>query len=481
MSLLSKSASLLLCGAAVAGLVVRSSPRLSARWFYWRSLAQASLFYGINTVKRKLCNIVGIPLAPYGGTTSISPKWMQKILEDNYKTKLPALLSVEITDDKIAGGFNGKMMRIRLHWSSPPPAELDIPSQMIIKSVQNQVGRLHASLMLGTPREALFSREYGQNNRDPVLNVMPRVIYANGSWWSGEYVTIMEDLSLKGGFHGGVMLGNQCFGEVPVPDNIKQDPLVVVDTIFAQAADIHAKYWRDEKLLKYKWMKNVAWIQGHERGSWEMAMINMRHRFNTVMKAFKSGKTKVPWSDHMISTINNAFENTNWRTFRSKMNLSDPTTPFTLCHGDFHASNTLWCPPNDKSPTSRVYLIDWSEVGVFCPFTELAQFIVSHITVADRRAHEREIFERYYNHLVEKGVDSKVFPLEDCWKRYQIGGIERWLLMLILLAGISIQYPQALSDDHIAWFYNQVSTFVEDHGTPEILKSLSFMSGYCLA
>jgi len=406
---------------------------------------------------------------------------MQSILEATYKTKLPELSSIEVTSDKIFGGFSGKMTRIKLHWSSPPPAELDIPSQMIIKSAQHQVRRLHASLMLGTPREALFSREYGQNNRDPVLNVMPRVIYANGSWLSGEYVTIMEDLSLKSAFHGGIMLGNQCFGAVPVPDNIKQDPLFVVETIFMLAADIHAKYWRDETLLKFNWMKNVAWLQGRERASWEMAMINMRHKFNNVLQAIKSGKTKVPWSDHMISTINNAFDNTNWNTFKSKMNLSDPTTPYTLCHGDFHASNTLWCPASAKDPRPRAYLIDWSEVGVFCPFTELAQFVVSHVSVADRRAHEREIFERYYQRLVKQGVDGKVFPLETCWEKYKLGGIERWLLMLVLLANISIDAPQALSDDHIAWFYNQVATFVEDHGTAQNLKSLSFMSAYCIA
>ena len=481
MSLLSTNTSLLLLGTVIASFIVGSSPRLSARWFYWRSYAQASLFYGLNTIKRKLCGVLGINLPPYGGSTSISPKWMQEALELTYKTKLPALSSVEITKDKISGGFSGRLVRIRLHWSSPPPPELDIPSQMIVKSVQNQIQSLHASIMLGTPREAFFSREYGQNNRDPVLNVMPRVIYANGSWWSGEYVTVMEDLSIKRAFHGGVMLGNQCFGDVPVPENIKQDPLFVVETIFMQAANIHARYWRDEGLLKFNWMKNVAWLQGRERSSWEMAMINMRYKFNKVLRAIKRGNTQVPWSDHMISTINNAFDNTNWHTFRANMNLSDPTTAFTLCHGDFHASNVLWCPASETNPKPRPYLIDWSEVGVFCPFTELAQFIVSHVLVADRRAHEREIFERYYRRLVEKGVDSNVFPLETCWELYKRGGMERWLQMLILLADISMNYPQALSDSHIAWFYNQVATFVEDHGTEQTLKSFSFMSAYCLA
>jgi len=170
-----------------------------------------------------------------------------------------------------------------------------------------------------------------------------------------------------------------------------------------------------------------------------------------------------------------ALKNTSWDLFRRRMNIKDPHTAFTLCHGDFHASNMLWA-GGAKKP---FYLVDWSEVGVFCPFTDIAQFLVSNATVELRRKHEKRLFESYHNRLIERGVSPEIFPLEVCWENYKAGGIERWLQMFALLASFNLDNPKNFPDFAVVWFQNQVQAFIQDHANGCKLEP-GFISGYCL-
>ena len=150
---------------------------------------------------------------------------------------------------------------------------------------------------------------------------------------------------------------------------------------------------------------------------------------------------------------------------------------FTLTHGDFHAGNVLWRGDGDGGGGSggdrdtdgarrRCLWIDWPEVGVFCPYTDLAQFIVSHVTVDLRRKHERSLVRRYHDRVVSllQEQPGKVAPTwEDAWERYVAGGKERWLRLFVHLAYIHIRNEKALSLEAVQWFHDQVDSFLEDH------------------
>jgi aminoglycoside/choline kinase family phosphotransferase len=168
--------------------------------------------------------------------------------------------------------------------------------------------------------------------------------------------------------------------------------------------------------------------------------------------------------DHMIN-------NTSWSKFQANFDIRSPNTPFTLCHGDFHAGNVMWSRTKTGPPCS---LVDWSEAGIFCPFTELAQFLVSHASIELRRKHELQLVRAHYERLA---VPAATFPFSDCWERYKAGGLERWLQLLVLLAVFGLDKTHGLPESGVQWFHDQVAAFAEDHAD-SCKRPLMLMTGY---
>lgn len=439
-------------------------PSFNSKYFKWTCWIQTHITFTFSNLRRSLLQLAGTSREFYGSDLEVSPQWLHKVLQQRMNAKLPPLLGVEITKDKLTGGMVGKMLRLSLRWQEGSSQEL--PTTLIVKIVSPTFEGHYASIMLGSYREAIFYDQFSS------LSILPRSYYAHGSAITGEYIIIMEDLAPRTTLVGHI-LGNQCWGAVKVPDTI-ESPLKVLETIFLETADFHAKFWRDRSLLKLKWLKAVDWIQGNNRAKWELGVKIMQQKWQIIMENVKAGKTSIKYSQKVTEAMNTAKVNTSWQTFLSEFNISQPTTPFTICHGDFHPSNLLW--EGGKRP---VYMVDWAEVGVFCPFTDIAQFLISHATVEFRRQHELHLLRVYYNRLVENGVSPTTFPFDECFERYKRGGIERWLQMLILLAYINVKTPNALPDFGVTFFHDQVNAFVEDHAD-SCKKPIAFMSGYCL-
>jgi hypothetical protein len=96
--------------------------------------------------------------------------------------------------------------------------------------------------------------------------------------------------------------------------------------------------------------------------------------------------------------------------------------------------------------------------------------MISNTSVDFRRENERQLFDEYYQRLVEHGVDSAEFPPEMGWERYRAGGIERWLQLFIVLA--AARFPEF----SLLWFSRQVESFLQDH-YPSIPKCFNSVYG----
>jgi len=390
--------------------------------------------------------------------------WLRRIIQEYMgdSIKVPEIVKVE-HGDQLVGGLSAQMHRLILSW--PDGADDRLPRSLVVKTVHSGFSSHLSSAMMGHAREALFYHKYGTAKDSQISNI-PKVLYAKGSMMTGDVLILMEDLSPVASA-GGHLFGNQCWGPPQLPKDANIDPMVALETIFLSAADMHAKYWRQESLLSESWMKMVSYLQGKNRSQWEFATDRIKMKWQKLLKAAEEKTTGVKWSDTVISEINTTMANTNWNNFQRRFDVSSPDTPFTLCHGDFHASNLLWVWKQKDIP---FYLVDWSEISVYCPFTDLAQFMISHVTTELRREHELRIFTAYYNRLVERGVSPKTFPIEACWARYKAGGIEKWTSMLIIMASFN------LPDAAIQWFHDQVHDFIEDHGGE---KNACLVTPYC--
>lgn len=463
---------------------------LRARWGQWRAAG---------SVPHRIASA----LAASSPTTPLPPPaeliaWAESFLGTEGK-----LRHVEVSGDGLGGGFMGAMFKLLLTWdedSVDSVDNIDRPRSLVVKTLTPVFARRLSSILLGNAREAYFYRNFASNlatlgsatERQEVRSVVPRVYHADGSWATGDFVVVMEDLSTTGARLGSHVLGNQCWGPVkggfPAELQTESVGLQMIEQVFAAMADVHAAFWRDESLLGHSWLKAAEWLQGRERARWELAMDGMRSKWLGIKRTIEQGKTGVKWSDEVVRAMDDSLAATSWETYQRSFDVTKPTTPFTLCHGDFHAANILWVPGRERTADdgegdgarigSKVYMVDWPEVGIACPFTELAQFMISNASPELRRKHERRLFADYHARLVAKGVCGRTFSLEACWERYQRGGIERWLQMLTLMTLFG------LPDACVGWFHDQVAAFVHDHHADASAglkgRSIPLMSAYAL-
>jgi thiamine kinase-like enzyme len=95
--------------------------------------------------------------------------------------------------------------------------------------------------------------------------------------------------------------------------------------------------------------------------------------------------------------------------------------PLGLVHGDFRLDNLLF---GDAEGTKPLTVVDWQTVGWGPAMTDVSYFLGGGLSVADRRAYERELVGEYHSALSALGVAG--FGWEECWEGYRrqtFGGI----------------------------------------------------------
>ena len=474
------------------------------KWYLYRStyVKTAALFY-LTPLGRGLVRLVGCrgSIAPNGDEATVEVEWVRRAIAAEQRkpdslwsrNDLPeasSIRSVSIARDGLKGGFVGEMFKILVYTDQYPDTRLaaeletdaaDAPeptpaTTLVVKTIRRDLGRRFSAALLGTAREAFFYRDFASSPELTDLRLTPRTLYADGSRAAGSFTVVMEDLSKKAVL-ASQLLGHQCWGPPPplptTMTNAVPQPEHVIEAAFVQYAQVHARFWRRGELLDMPWLKHVDWLLGRDRARWELAMDGMHTRWSTILE--HAAESKVVWPNEVVAMTHEALNNTSWAAFHERFDVSKPDTPFTLCHGDFHAGNMFWA-----HSSNDVYSVDFAEVGVFCPFTELAQYLVSNATVALRREHEQRLFRLYYDRLIAEGVSPELFPYDQCWERYKLGGIERWLQMLIIMGAIHALMPNGMPGFAMDFFIEQTRAFIEDHGST-LKKPIMFMTGYCIA
>ena len=87
-------------------------------------------------------------------------------------------------------------------------------------------------------------------------------------------------------------------------------------------------------------------------------------------------------------------------------------SPRTLIHHDVQGDNLLVA--GDGEPS--LAFVDWQLTTAARPVVDLADFLVRHLDMSERRRHEDRLLEIYHSVLTERGVAD--YPLEQCRNDY---------------------------------------------------------------
>jgi hypothetical protein len=348
--------------------------------------------------------------------------------------------------------------------SDDRPSGLNPPA-LLVKTVRySSVEHRYDMLAAGNYREA---RYYGSDfERVGRFSGGVRVVYAHSSPVTAESVVVMQDLrseerprTLGLNFY----CGNQVWG---IPPEVKaamaqRSPERLLRTFFERAADLHGAFWCDPSLKASRWLKAADWYRGENKAAWTLAVKGGALAWAKA-KALRPASVMSP---ALIGIIDRSFACASWAGLQAR--LHDPSIPFALTHGDFHAANALWRPParaagaaEDASPGS-LFLVDWSEAGVWEPLTDVGQAMISDVSVEVRRKHERALLRAYWERLTggpATRATAAGLPFERCWELYARHSPERWIFMFALLASM----PN-LPDSATTYFHDQLLAFINDH------------------
>ena len=75
-----------------------------------------------------------------------------------------------------------------------------------------------------------------------------------------------------------------------------------------------------------------------------------------------------------------------------------PTQARSLCHGDFHRNNSV------LQPDGRFVVFDWQMIEAGNPLRDVAYWLLTSLTVEQRRAQQKGLLAQYHRALVGEGV-----------------------------------------------------------------------------
>ncbi|KAN0039120.1 hypothetical protein ACTA71_001314 [Dictyostelium dimigraforme] len=438
------------------------------------------------------------------------------------------LTEFKIEQKLLEGGLMGEISRIYLKWENKNDSSLSIslPNSIVIKSIKNNSDScIVSSLERKTYREVDFYQKQMKSNGDNdeasstttatttttttttttnkfmKYDFLPIIYYANKNNETGEYSVIMQDLSDY--ISACKAMGNQCWGKVDGLDLQLYDSFEIVKKCFLETSKIHIENWRDNKKLllnqSNSWLKDFDIYQGNDCGkeewikknyqilksTWEEKTLPIIKKIQEKHQEAAERSSPLINVDQVLKVIDIYFNHyLKWDQFKKRIDTNNEKIPFSLIHGDFHAGNVM-VPfvktlnnnnnnsnnynnqdnqVNHNNQNDKLYLLDFSEIGFGCPFSDMAQFIISNCEIQFRRENEEKLFKIYWNSLAESGkVDLNNFPFDYSFKIYKRGGIDRWIMINILM---SPHIPEFA----FIHFFNQLSTFVLDHYSNDLFN-----------
>jgi len=216
---------------------------------------------------------------------------------------------------------------------------------------------------------------------------------------SGDFVLLLEDLSAA-------RLGSW-----------KHDSIGDTKIALPQLAKIHAKFWGDSALKDYGWIVEPTEVPTSDVIGTEwiknLAQAKSAHRDQ--------------WPDHIWKVCDKI--EAHWDSIMRYMNQSS----HTLVHTDSHLGQMFF--PTEELP--RYYLFDWQFPSKALAAEDVVHLIVNDLSIEDRREHEAELIDLYFESLRRHGVTD--FSREKLWFQCKLS-----LMWLILMNFRTIANPDLL-------------------------------------
>eukprot|EP01064_Diplonema_japonicum_P025851 TRINITY_DN37285_c0_g1_i1.p1 TRINITY_DN37285_c0_g1~~TRINITY_DN37285_c0_g1_i1.p1 ORF type:complete len:411 (+),score=67.78 TRINITY_DN37285_c0_g1_i1:34-1266(+) len=359
---------------------------------------------------------------------------LTKILrESNVLSPEERVINVEI-QPLGGGGYVGTIYKLSLVCGNEV-GERD--EDLVLKTSGGAEGKAF-SIRLSGYREAVF---YNTFARTTCKDIAVPSHHAYSNRLTGKYSILMKNMSHN---YVGVdlLLGNKIWG---LPEGFNrtayQSEAEVLRGVCMAAGRFHAKHWNDKDLLKCEWLKGVDNIQGRGRVWWEMSVEKAKAMWRQRRKSVK-------YSERVLKVMQASLSASVFSHVVEKVNKG----PYTLCHGDWHASNMF------MSRDGELRVCDWCNVSAWNPLRDLSQFFLSDVDLDRHASSLPDLVRVYYTTLRESGADLTGYSYDACWSDFVFYAVSRWVYALPVMDCLP-----GVSDSLMQYFNKQLTTFIEAH------------------
>lgn len=306
-----------------------------------------------------------VPSSP----ADLTPEWLSSVLSTEDR---PVSIS-EVALEPIGVGIGIMSLLFRV---TPTYSEGEGPASLVakIEPPYEQVRMIAAGYRFYETEVAMYRELSGELGLRP-----PELYYAAHDPDSDEFVILMEDL-----------------GHLRTCDQLDGCPIGDARAIVEHLARHHAHWWEDPRLSESYVPKFSAPPYPQFNGqageqSWPIAF----ERFGDLMP-------------ERIRALGSR-----WPEVGPPLLEDIANHALTLCHGDVRLDNVFF----HDDDASTVSIVDWAIASAATGTSDLGYFMSQSLTVEDRRAHEQELTQLYYDTLVENGVRDYTF--EEFWLGYR--------------------------------------------------------------
>ncbi|WP_231466651.1 ecdysteroid 22-kinase family protein [Novosphingobium sp. CECT 9465] len=304
---------------------------------------------------------------------AVDAAWLQGVLRHCYP-------GIAITAMEVVEIIQGHTTKVRVAVTGSDPAVL--PGRLCLKS--NWSG----SPLSGEANvnEARFYKDLCEGLQLPA----PHCFYAD---WDDDAdgkqgLLVLEDME---GWDG-------KFGTSAEPITIDQAMRGV-----AALATLHASTWADPRLDAAGWLQRAMAPDHAGDDYWAM----MADHYDKVNRLPERVAMFPAWFANDPQKLRDA-----WLQLCAH-DMAD-TSPLCLVHGDAHLGNSY-----GLGDGGRLFL-DWQIVRKGHPWRDYSYFAAGSITIADRRAGERDLLKHYLSVLAQHGI---VIDFDTAWTEYR-----RWIV-----------------------------------------------------
>jgi hypothetical protein len=300
----------------------------------------------------------------------------------------------------------------------------DVPRSLVVKiSTPNLEARQSATTYRMYEREIRFCQLLAPDA--PIR--APKVHWADWDPETEDSVLVMEDLT-------DMRPGDQLVGLSGEQAGLGLD----------QLAKLHARWWGDESLSRHTWAGSLVdptYYVGIPAG-FDMLLPVAKQHYGHVLES------AIAVLDLLHPQIN-----------RLQEHLC--RGPNTLLHGDFRGDNLMF---GAGAHQPAVALLDFQAVVVGRGEMELGYFLGQSMTIDERRAHERDLVERYARGLVANGVAG--YSATECWEDYRFSLLYS-LAYGVLMAGLDVTHPPTFAK--VELILDRLATAATDLDVVELL------------